>query len=277
MTKRTERGHLQSFDGSALYFANDEVAAPRGHVLLVHGFAEHCERYGGVVAALNARGYSTYRYDMRGHGRSDGVRGHIFKFDEYLADLRVLRDRVRAAADGPIFLAAHSNGGLVSLLSVAASAEGVAGLALSSPFFDFGFPVPALKAAAGRLMSRFLPALGLPTELDPASVSHDPEVVAEYGTDPLIGKVASTRWFTETLAAHQAARAQAPAVRVPCLLQQAGDDRIASPTAARAVFELIGSPDKTWIEYPGLYHEIWFELERARTVGDLLDWLDQRS
>src|SRR5262245_23167334 len=52
------------------------IIDPRGGVLIVPGFAEHAGRYARLMRDLAARGYSSFTYDARGHGRSSGARGH---------------------------------------------------------------------------------------------------------------------------------------------------------------------------------------------------------
>ncbi|MCA9546134.1 MAG: alpha/beta hydrolase, partial [Myxococcales bacterium] len=133
---------------------------------------------------------------------------------------------------------------------------------------------PAWKTVLGRGLSRLVPALALPTDIDPAIVSHDPAVVEAYGTDPLVGHVASARWLTETTRAQADVKAAAARIKLPVLLQQAGDDRLASPEAAKAVFDTLGSADKTFTPYPGLFHEIWFEQDRGPVLDALGAWLD---
>ncbi len=270
---------ISSADGVRLHFAADEVPTPRAALMFIHGFGEHCHRYDGTVARLCSRGYNCYRIDVRGHGRSEGARGHIFSFEGYLRDAAALRKEAeqRAGADLPRILVGHSNGGLIALHSVARDASGLAGLALSSPFFGLEMDAPWVKVAAARALSKLVPALGIPTGLDPTHVSHDPEVVRAYTNDPLNVTVASGRWFTETMAAQDEALARARDVKLPVLLQMAGDDRIASLPAARNVFERLGSDDRTWRVYPGLFHEIWFELEREAPLTDLEQWLADRT
>jgi len=50
-------------------------------------------------------------------------------------------------------------------------------------------------------------------------------------------------------------------------------------SVTRAFFEQLGADDKTWIEYPGVYHEVYQETTevRARALEELCDWLDARS
>ncbi|MEZ4474500.1 MAG: alpha/beta hydrolase [bacterium] len=271
-----QRGWIDAVDGMRLY--REELPAqgtPRAALLFAHGFGEHSGRYAAMSEGLAAQGYSCFRFDFRGHGRSGGIRGHVFSFDGYLRDFAAVRRYVEARiGDLPLFVLSHSNGALVAIHAVAARPEGLAGLVMSSPFFGFSLKVPKVKAALARQLSRLVPAFALPTGLDPTTVSHDPAVVESYRTDPLNVQVATGRWFTEAVAAHARVADQARALRLPVLLQQAGDDRIASAAAARAAFDEVGSADRTFIEYPGFFHEIWFELERQRPLADLAAWLD---
>ena len=65
-------GFISSRDGTKLFYEYLAPEKPRGYVLLVHGFADHCGRYLGMAQQLVQRGYGVMRYDYRGHGRSDG-------------------------------------------------------------------------------------------------------------------------------------------------------------------------------------------------------------
>jgi alpha-beta hydrolase superfamily lysophospholipase len=272
-----ERGFFSGPDGLSFYYEQDTVPSPRGAVLLLHGYAEHCGRYGSLVEVLLDAGFDVWRFDYRGHGRSGGRRGHVYRFEDYFDEIRMMRDRVFDATKNsgvPRFLVGHSHGGLLSLSFLAREPDGFRGLALSSPFVGFGLKVPSWKAAAGRALSRLMPTMALPTEIDPATLTHDAAVVKAYATDTLVGTHATARWFTEVLRVHAEVPERASALRLPVLVQQGADDRVASPAATRAAFGHIASADKTLLEYPGLFHEIYFEAERAGPVGDLRRWLE---
>ncbi|MCB9527734.1 MAG: lysophospholipase [Myxococcales bacterium] len=270
-----QRGYFDSGDGLRLYAEHDPLAAPRARLLLVHGFADHCARYRAMSELLNDQGYACHRFDLRGHGRSEGKRGHIYRFDDYLRDFAAFRAQVDAehAIDGPTYILAHSYGALIAASAAIRSAEGIAGMVLSSPFLAAAIKIPAWKRTIGELCSKYLPAIALPTGLPAEWMSHDPATIQEYGTDPLIGRVASARWLTETEAAQAAAIAGAGAITVPVLVQQAAADRIVSVDAARRLYDAIGSKDKTWTAYDGLYHEIWFEKDREPVYAELRRWL----
>ncbi len=81
----------RAFDGLSLYFQGWQTEQnQKGVICLVHGLGEHSGRYEYWSGLLNQAGYSILSYDLRGHGKSGGIRGHISSFDEYLADTDLL-------------------------------------------------------------------------------------------------------------------------------------------------------------------------------------------
>ena len=62
-------------------------------------------------------------------------------------------------------------------------------------------------------------------------------------------------------------------MRLPVLIQHGGQDLLVPPAANRALYDAIGSADKTVRIYDGLYHEIYNEPEREAVLDDLVAWL----
>ena len=103
---------FESFDGTELYGKTVSVADPRGVVVIVHGLCEHQGRYDYLTMRLNAQGYSVYRFDHRGHGRSKGTKVFYSAFDEIAKDIDVVVDRAIAEnPESPLFIVGHSMGG----------------------------------------------------------------------------------------------------------------------------------------------------------------------
>ena len=87
------------------------------------------------------------------------------------------------------------------------------------------------------------------------------------------GKVAArTAHEMFTAVAHY--RDAAPSMKVPVLIQHGDADALVPIAGMRKVAARIGSADKTVIEYPGLFHEIYNEPEKDAVIGDLLGWLE---
>src|SRR5262249_20134690 len=148
----------------------------RATLLIVHGYGDHCGRYGWPIAHLRARGFDCVAFDYRGHGQAAGARGHCYHFEEVLGDLEAALTLARTPAPKqPILLLAPSHGGLVALrylLEPGARAQDVRGLVLTSPFFGLQLKPPPIKVALGRLLARVAPRLALGSNIPPEHLSH---------------------------------------------------------------------------------------------------------
>lgn len=244
-------------------------------MLLCHGYGEHGGRYRRFVQRWAHRGIACGVLDLRGHGWSAGVRGHCERFSDYHDDvddlLAVMREHVSSV---PLFGFGHSFGGLIMTTHAISRASIYKGLVLSSPFFGLAANVPAAKKTLGEVASRLYPTLGVPTGLTGADVTHDETIGRLYDHDPLVNKVATARWFTETTAAQKDLLARAAQLKLPVLLVAAGADRVVSTPAARAVFERFSSTDKTFDERVGLFHEVLNEPKVGEEIADqMADWI----
>ncbi|MFN3242475.1 MAG: lysophospholipase [Planctomycetota bacterium] len=251
----------------------------RGAVLVVHGYGEHSGRYEHVFAALNQRGHSCLGIDYRGFGQAEGRRAHVRSFDQYLDDVQWGLDELRARSDRRPFLLGHSQGGLICAHFAIQRAPDLQGLVLSSPALRFAVHVPTWKRVLAQLTSAIWPSMTLPSEIDPRDLTHDEAALRRLDEDPLIVRVATARWYTESLRAQRCTMARADALRTPCLFQVAGADRVVVASVTRTFFEQVAAADKTWIDYPRVFHEVYQETAdvRARALADLCDWLDARS
>jgi alpha-beta hydrolase superfamily lysophospholipase len=277
----TETVHFTSKDGTGLYgeyFGATEDA--RARILIVHGYQEHCGRYREVANVLHGAGFASMSFDMRGHGRSKGQRGHVSSFEDYLEDIEAALDQLneRAGADLPLLIVAHSNGSLATLRMLADPwrvPKGLVAAVLSSPFLGLALKVNPVKSFVGKIASRALPTLTLKSELKIEDLTHDPEKKNERELDTLCHDVATARWFSQALQTHEWVHEFAPRVELPTLWLVAGGDRIADPAATRAVHERITAPTR-YEEYADMHHEVFNELERGRVFDTLLTFLDEQ-
>ncbi len=112
--------------------------------------------------------------------------------------------------------------------------------------------------------------------MDPAYLSHDAEVVEAYVGDPLVSTKVSARWFTEVLAAHQAPGRRRARLAVPALVMQSGSDRLVDPAATRGWAAAAPAGLVEYVEWEGLYHEMFNEPEKETVFAHMERWLDQR-
>lgn len=249
--------------------------APRDHLVLAHGYAEHLGRYRAVAKVFTDAGYAVHALDHRGHGKSGGTRAVIDSFANADADIDQLVDRVRRESGfARIKLVGHSMGGSLALNYALNHPEKLSGLVLSGPAIGGG--LPKVQALLLSLISRIAPSLGM-IQLDAEAVSRDPQVVADYKADPLVflGKVPA-RTAREMMHAISTYPARVGSMQLPCLLMHGSADSLVLAKDAQPVFDAIASPDKTVRIFDGLYHEIFNEPERLEVLGIVKDWLDAR-
>jgi alpha-beta hydrolase superfamily lysophospholipase len=249
----------------------------RAGVILAHGYAEHGGRYGQLVDRVVALGFAVYALDHRGHGRSEGPRGHVDRFAEYVADLHALRVRVEEEhREKPLLLLGHGLGGLIATHYLLAHSSGLAGAVLSSPAFGWATEPPRLLRWLGRVLSWIAPRTSFRSDVDPMLLSHDPSVGAAYASDSLVHRRVTARLFTELNVAMRVALERAGEIRVPILVLQAGDDRLVDAAAAERFAGAVGSTVKEFQLYAGFFHELFDEIEKDRVFADLDRWLEER-
>lgn len=265
-------------DGVQLFEQSWAPEAPRAVVLLVHGFAEHSARHASAALHLARRGYAVQTFDLRGHGRSQGKRCFVRVFDEYLDDTGALLLRAqRRWPSQPVFLLAHSLGGLITSLFVIHERSEVSGLILSAPVVRLGRDYSPFKIGASLALGRAFPHLPM-VRFKSSSVSRDPVVVRAYEDDELVyhGRTPA-RTASEIVRAVQRLQASAERISVPLLVMHGSQDQVADVDGSRELCERAGSFDKSLRVYDGLWHEIMHEPEKETVLQEMSGWLDDRT
>ena len=271
-----DEGFITTKDGARLFWQSDVPATPRAHVAMVHGFGDHSGRYVSLRDSLATHGFAAHGFDYRGHGRADGQRGHVARFQDYVEDLARFWGRVREGAGQlPTFLFAHSHGGLIAIHFALTRPEGLKGMVLSAPFLDFAFKPPSIKVMGARAVGFFWPNAPFSAGLKYEDLTRDPQLQEATRRDPLYHGAVTPRWFDEETKAQAQAMASAGQITVPVSLFAGGADPIASVTAVRTFFERLGSADKKYKEYPGMLHETFNELGRDEVEQDVANWISQ--
>jgi lysophospholipase len=263
----TELLHFSASDGAALYGELHMASGPAS-ALVVHGYAEHCGRYREVCNVLQGLGLTTLAFDLRGHGRSAGQRGHVRRFDDYLLDIEAalaeLQRRAGAAAGGRVLLVAHSNGALASLRLLGdpwRRPAAIRAAVLSSPFLELRAKVPRAKVLAARALGGILPSLSLPLDLDINILTRDEAKLGERRLDTLCHDVASARWFTGSRQTQRWVAEFARRIEVPTLWLIGGGDQLCNPDTAERVASSVKGAEIHVLA--GMAHEVFNEVDRG--------------
>lgn len=272
-------GQFTASGGARLYerrfLAADLLQA---NVAIIHGYGDHCARYDWVMGRFRDAGVSSFSYDQRGHGRSPGKRGYVFRFEDFLDDLEVFLRHIAPDLGGrPLFLMGHSMGAMVLARYAQTRVVAARGMVFSSPFLAFNDDVPKFLMALGPYIARVAPWLPA-ARVDTAGLSRDSAVIAAAEADPLgyHGRVAihTGAEFYRTI---QAVERDYSRITTPALILHGADDRIVSVSGARALYEHIPAADKTLDVFEGGYHELWNDLEKERFISEVIAWVSARA
>jgi acylglycerol lipase len=250
---------------------------PKACIILVHGLGEHSGRYKHMAEFFTEEGYAFFAFDLTGHGKSSGKRGHssyndlINEIDGFLTEIRNQYPVI------PLFLYGHSLGGALVLYYISQKKPSLAGAIISAPSLVVGYPIPGWKKLLARLMSRMYPMLTMDNGLDRSSLSHDPKVEQLYSADPLVHPKISAKLAWDLLDIGKSILGQAECLpMLPYLFIQGSADHLADPKATRRLAENMHG-DITLKIWEGFYHELHNEIQKQEVFQYLLNWLNQHS
>jgi lysophospholipase len=277
MLRRGE-GALVGVQGLRIAYRSWERPGARAALVIVHGLGEHSGRYADFGERMASYGVSTYAMDLRGHGNSDGRRGHVPAFDVFLQELDRFRREVEGLADFrvPLFLLGQSMGGLIALRYQEEYSARFHGAIICSPWLATTMDVPRWKIMAASALARFAPALPLGHGIRAEHLSRDPAIVEAYRNDPLVHGRITPRLFSEASMAMGLALQRSDRIGQPLLFLLGGDDRIVDTARALRFARSIQGPDVGIEVYPGRYHELLNEIDRAHIHREVRDWIMAR-
>lgn len=273
MTEHT----LPMDDGLAMFFRATVPDPCAAAVLLVHGMNEHSGRYTGLADAFARRGIAVYVPDYRGHGRTGPVPGYVPAVARVSEDLAALGRTIRSKHPStPLCVYGHSLGGLIVLRHLLDFQDRYAAAILQGPALAVPPNVSPALVAISSVLSALVPKLPV-QEFDRSRLCRDPSVMAEMEDDRLYykGKVRA-RTGREILRTIDTVRPRLPEIRLPLLVLHGGADVVIDPAASVTAYEHASSKDKTLKVFPGLYHELHNEPERADVLRFVVDWLEPR-
>lgn len=265
-------------DGLKIYAqAWEPETAPKAVVCLVHGLGEHGGRYTYVAETLNQGGYAVLASDLRGHGKTEGKRGHAPSFDAFMDDMAILlKNAAQCYSGSPCFLWGHSLGGVLVANYVLRRKPQLEGVVITSAgFLRTSISNQKTKIQFAKIAGKIIPEMSMPTGLDAKKISRDPEVVERYVNDPLVHGVATLAMAKYTIDAIPWACAHASEWTLPVLIMHGDGDAIAFVSGSEEFANLI-KQDCTLKIWPGLWHETHNEPEKEQVLAYALGWLDSQ-
>jgi len=250
-------------------------SAPRGVVVIVHGFNSHSGQYFWVADQLVKNGLAVYALDLRGRGRSEGERYFVEKIEDYTDDVETLVLQAKSENPGlPVFVLGHSAGGVTSCIYALEHQSEIDGLICES--FAYELPVPDIVLSFLKGLSYITPHTHVFT-LHNKDFSRDPKTVEEMDNDILIkGESQPAQTGKVLINAAERLTEEFPKITLPVFIIHGTEDKATKPSGSRHFYEQAGSTDKTLKLYEGHYHDMLNDFDKEIVMNDIVQWIDER-
>lgn len=270
-------GTFEGIGGCSLFYKGwIPEETPKAVMTITHGVGEHIDRYQNLVNILVPSGYALVGYDQRGHGRSEGLRGHIDSWEQYRGDLgNFLKLAASLVPNLPMFLYGHSMGSLIVLDYIMRTPERLHGAIISGTALDPKDAAPPSLVLVAKVLSGILPKFKMKTPLPGSNLSRDPQVAEAYDNDPMVFWERTPRWATESLKTITWIKERPDRINIPVLFLHGEMDPLLSAEGAQQFFDRIAYPDKTIHIYPGGLHEPQNDINFPEVAADMDRWLSE--
>lgn len=272
--------------------------SPVAVMQVVHGMAEHIERYDGFGRYLAERGVLVVGHSHLGHGKSARCAGDLGFFAEpdgnacVVADIHELRQRTQGEYPGvPYFILGHSMGSFLTRQYLGLHPEGLAGAVIMGTADMPGSVVKAAKmlctaiakVKGWRYRSKFVDGMvtgGFEKQMGLGWLSRNEDNWEARKRDPFCGFCFTLNGFYGLFSAIDRAnrREQAGQIpkEIPLLFNAGSEDPVGSNgRGVERLYEryLKHGAKATMKLYEGDRHEILNEDDREIVYGDVYNWM----
>lgn len=242
----------------------------KGTICIIHGLGEHQNRYKHVSDFFAKNGFQVYTYDQRGHGQSQGKRGHTPSLDHNLDDL----DRVlKSISYQKLFLYGHSFGGnVLANYLMREQPNNVKGAILSSAWLKLASEPNLIVLFLAKIMNVIVPSLTRNNQLDSFDLSNEIDSRIEYDNDPLTHNQISFRLFSEFYYAGIWAMNHSDRLRTNTLMIHGEEDRIISSSGT----EKFAKNNSKYVDYKifkNTKHEPHNDTAQIKVFEFTLNWI----
>ncbi len=265
-----EEQHFTTFDNTELFYRHwpahnaEERNSPAKAIVIFHRGHEHSGRTEHIVQELGLNDFDFFAWDARGHGQSPGKRGDAPSIEALVRDIDTFIAHITTQygiAQDNIVILAQSVGAVLATAWVHDYAPNIRALILASPAFKVKLYVPFARSAIAFWKKR-RGNFFVNSYVKAKFLSHDPERIASFNSDPLITRAISARILTGLYTISERIVADAAAITVPVQMFISGADWVVHHKPQHLFYNRLNHPLNERHLMPGFYHDTFGEKNR---------------
>ena len=244
-------------------------------IIFIHGMGEHSSRYNSWASMFAEKGYTFLSMDLRGHGKSEGRKGHADSIIQLINDIDLLFKKADELFPGyRRILYGHSMGGTLALNHVIIKNPPLEALIVTSPWLKLASEPSSMMLSVARFVRIFMPSLAISNRLKAEQMSHDPEVIQAYTSDPLMHDRITLKMFDVIYNAGYHALRNIYKINCPFLVMHGKADTVTSSKSSEDFVRNTSKRTrlKLWEKQ---YHELHNELIRIDVFNYITSWLSE--
>lgn len=245
----------------------------KASLILTHGLGEHSDAYRDFCFKICSElPIQVITWDLYGHGRSDGTRGHVGDIKWHLHDLQSVIQQNSLSSQ--VFIFGHSLGGLITL---AAEQEGLLkeiksrALILSNPATGIAFTPPRWKTAGAEILVKLAPKMTLDSGLKPEQLSHLESHIEDFKKDALRHTKISSRQYLGMLELMK--NITSMTLQVPCLALLSNQDPICSYATNLKFFK----DSAQLVSFQNSLHEVLNDQEQDIAFKKIMEFINENK
>lgn len=247
----------------------NEINRPTHTLIIIHGLGEHQNRYQHVVEHFVKEGFQVYSFDQRGHGKSEGQKGHSPGIKSNLRDLELV---IESISHENLFLYGHSFGGnVVANFLLRKDCASLRASVITGPWLRLYQEPSKFDVIMATIMNVIYPKFSQNNQLDSKNLSNIESVCIDYDNDPLVHNKITAGLFKSFYASGIYAIEYASSLSTPTLVIHGSDDFITSLVGSTEFAENAGELASIHI-YEKTKHELHNDHVSPKMLSDISSW-----
>jgi alpha-beta hydrolase superfamily lysophospholipase len=264
-------------DGVRIFFRHWPGAGDHA-IVLIHRGHEHSGRMSHVVDELDLPEVSFFAWDARAHGRSEGEQGSTTTMATFVQDLDEFVQHIRTEfgiEPENVALIAQSVGAVTAAAWAHDYAPPIRCLVLAAPAFRVKLYVPFARLGLA-IWHKLAGDFHVKSYVRGRALTHDPERIGSYHSDPLINLRISARVLLDLYKMSARLVADAAAIRLPTQILLSGSDWVVHNQPTRLFFDRLNTDEKEIHSFEGFFHDTLGEKDRHLPIARIRSFLDRQ-